>query len=192
MRIGKRTMRSRAFVLAATLCAVYAWGTTATAAPRAVTTVRVDTVLADAHPGPTTVHAAWTEDRTGNHLAIDGDNLPLATTTVTATWRSTRKGDRKGYFLGLDHTYTYAPVLPGASVDVVVELSTTGSKWVRIVKITRDYVGQAGPTQKDVAEGFRFRNALAANRTVGVRVTLTVRYAQATVGIDDRFDIAPT
>jgi hypothetical protein len=176
-------MKRRAVAALSALCALTS--TPAGAAPR--TSVTVVTVVGPQTLPRSTVAAAWTvEPDKSDRLSVSGENLPVAVSTVTASWSGNRKADSRGRFLSLRHEYTYDAVHEGAGAEIVVEYELKG-RWYRVMGLREDYVGTIGLTRKSVSELLTGAAPATAGRNVPVRLTLTIRFPQAAANIDDSF-----
>jgi hypothetical protein len=176
---------TRRFAVA--LVALFALGGTQASAAPPRTTLKVSTVVGSRQLPRPTVSAAWMIDPDkSDRLHITGQNLPVALSTVTASWTGTRTADSRGRFLALSHGYTYDAVREGARVDIVAEYRLKGH-WYRVMGLREDYVGTIGLTRKTVTEVLTTSAPTIAGKTVPVRLTLTIRFPEAAANIDDTF-----
>jgi hypothetical protein len=176
-------------LLAAVVAAVALAGAPGAQAAPAKTTARVATTLAGAPVPGTYVTAAWSVDKDrSDRLSIAGFDPPGCTTTVTATWQGSRRGDRTGEFLQLFRTFSSTTVA-GSSTHLRIEYRVNGVWQMPVNKLIVSSGTVPGSTGGGLA--MNVSAPAAAHRTVAVRVTVEITYPYAALDIDETFRVLP-
>jgi hypothetical protein len=189
MRLAR--VNQRALVVSLLIASLGSMPWAQAAPPRAQTSVAAVTSLAGAHLPASTVTAEWTRARDGrDSLTASGQNVPGATTIITAQWDSplrTIGGD--GTVVAFDHTYTYAglPAQPPGGYDVTVSYRLPGTSTWHVVSSPRlpPYRGDIGPTAYEVSEHVRIWLGSLRHRRVYVRWQARITLPSPVVSYDD-------